>query len=84
MTLQELETALDSNQLQALMANNRWLTLRRNGRTKLWATRPHDFYIPVKVGFRTYARLGPAELTSPNFRIAPSPGAPRLSQESRS
>lgn len=69
MTLQDLETALDSGQLQVQMANDHWLTLRRNGRTKTWPSRPGDFYIPVKVGFRTYARLGPAELTSPHFRI---------------
>ena len=32
---------------------DRWWTLRRNGQTKLWKTRPGHFQIPVKAGLRT-------------------------------
>lgn len=31
--------------------------MRRNGRTKTWKTRPDDFRIPVKVGFRGHAYI---------------------------
>jgi hypothetical protein len=30
---------------------------RRNGKTKLWKTRPHDFQIPVKRGLKEYGYI---------------------------
>lgn len=30
---------------------------RRNGRTKTWATRPGQFRIPIKIGFRDYGYI---------------------------
>lgn len=59
MTLQDLEAALDSGQLQVQMANDRWWTLRRNGRTRTWTSRPNDYRIPVKAGLRAYGQLSP-------------------------
>jgi hypothetical protein len=32
---------------------DRWWTVRRNGQTKLWKTRPGEFQIPVKAGLKT-------------------------------
>jgi hypothetical protein len=52
MTLQQIETALDSGQLWAKMGNGRTWCARRNGQTKTWKTRPGEFQIPVKAGFR--------------------------------
>ena len=49
-TLASIEAALDSGKIQARMTNGNWWTLRRNGATKLWKTRPDDFRIPVKAG----------------------------------
>ena len=56
-TLSELETLLDSGQLECLMASGRWWKLRRNGRTQRWKTRPSAFRIPVKAGFRSCTTL---------------------------
>jgi hypothetical protein len=48
----EVERALDSGKLWARMGNGRYWQCRRNGATKLWKTRPTEFRIPVKAGFR--------------------------------
>ena len=53
MTRIEIETALDEGRLQARMANGNWWDVRRNGQTKTWKTRPTEFRIPVKMGFKT-------------------------------
>ena len=53
MTLHEIERALDEGRISALMSNGNWWKVRRNGRTQLWKTRPDEFRIPVKMGFRT-------------------------------
>ena len=37
----------------------RW---RRNGRTKIWKTRPHDFKIPVKHGMYDYGYITPENM----------------------
>jgi hypothetical protein len=47
-----LEEHLDQHRLQVRMAKGNWLTIRRNGRTKMWKTRPGEFRIPIKFGFR--------------------------------
>lgn len=33
------------------------LRARRNGRTKLWKTRPSDFRVPIKVGMYGYGYI---------------------------
>jgi hypothetical protein len=39
------------------MNSGRYWKLRRNGQTKTWKTRPHDFRIPVKAGLKACAYL---------------------------
>lgn len=47
-----IEAALDSGRLYAnVNARHPW-RVRRNGKTKTWKTRPGEFRIPIKVGFR--------------------------------
>ncbi len=31
--------------------------VRRNGRTQTWRTRPNEFRIPIKIGFRGYGEI---------------------------
>ncbi len=57
MTRFEIETALDEGRLSILMANGRYWKARRNGRTQTWKTRPTDFRIPEKAGFRAFAQI---------------------------
>lgn len=52
MTRNELETALDAGKLKVRMANGNLWAVRRNGRTQTWKTRPDEFRIPIKYGFR--------------------------------
>ena len=33
------------------------LTARRNGKTQTWRTRPGEFRIPIKIGFRGYGAI---------------------------
>lgn len=61
-TRKQIEDALDAGKLEVLMTNGNWWTCRRNGKTKTWKTRPDDFRIPVKCGFRTTFQLTPTTL----------------------
>lgn len=47
-----IERALDEHHVWCQMDNGRYWHVRRNGKTKLWKTRPDDFKIPVKAGLR--------------------------------
>ncbi len=58
MTLQEIEAALKAGEITWCSAGNPWM-VRRNGVTKTWKTRPDEYKIPVKVGFRNYAYITP-------------------------
>lgn len=58
-TLAQIEQALDQGRLFCLMSGRhdlhtatRYWRCRRNGKTRLWKTRPDNFLIPVKAGFR--------------------------------
>ena len=53
MTFDEIETALDAGQLQISYDHGSWLSVRRNGRTKLWKRDVDRFNIPCKLGFNT-------------------------------
>lgn len=56
-TLQQIEKALDEARVFACMSNgNLWRT-NRNGATKLWKTRPNEFRIPIKIGFREHGEI---------------------------
>lgn len=64
MTRNEVETALDSGKLKVRMNNGNLWTVRRNGRTQTWKTRPNDFRIPIKYGFRGTGAITPDSLNS--------------------
>lgn len=69
----DIETALDKGCLWVRMGNGNWWKARRNGQTKTWKTRPMDFQIPIKAGFRATGRISEtdAETGFPdNFLIA--------------
>ena len=55
LTLESLERLLLAGLIEGCVDQraNRWWTIRRNGQTKLWKTRPGEFQIPVKAGLRT-------------------------------
>jgi hypothetical protein len=65
--LAAIEAALDSGRVQAEMANGRWWRVRRNGRTKLWKTRPGQWRIPIKAGLRSHAYI--TEFNAHCFRM---------------
>jgi hypothetical protein len=60
MTLNEIETALDTGRLwikaTRFPARNA-IRCRRNGVTRRWKTRHKEFLIPIKFGFRGYGRI---------------------------
>lgn len=47
-------TANTFTHITALKKDNSPLTVRRNGKTQLWKTRPNDFKVPVKYGLYEY------------------------------
>jgi hypothetical protein len=58
MTRTEIETALDSGRLWLRATRNtNAIRCRRNGATRRWRTRPHEFLIPIKFGFRGTGRV---------------------------
>ncbi len=67
----ELEKMLDSGRLELLLNNGRWIKARRNGKTQTWKTRPSEFRIPLKYGFRGYAEITHRDIGHDNslFRI---------------
>ena len=70
-TLTEIELALTNGKLFALMHNGNYWRLRRNGRTKLWKTRPMDFHIPVKAGMNAYGQI----TQNTEIALSQTPGA---------
>ena len=56
-TLEQIERALDAGDMQARMSHGHLWNCRRNGKTQTWKTRPGQFRIPVKAGFRTYGEI---------------------------
>jgi hypothetical protein len=82
MTLDEIETALDSYQLEVRWNNGRWHAVRRNGATKHWkkpCTPTGRWRIPCKTGFRDCFAIAPlwhdGDLTpdSERLRVRPVP-----------
>lgn len=69
MTQQELETALDAGRLKFRLRNGNLWQVRRNGRTKTWKTRPREFRIPVKIGFRDCTQLSHGDLDNENLVV---------------
>lgn len=57
MQLAAIESLLTAGKLHLRMRNGNLWALRRNGRTKLWTTRPDWFRIPVKAGLRVYDEI---------------------------
>lgn len=54
----DIENVLDEGRLQVQRSNGVWVNMRRNGKTKLWKTRPTEFKIPIKIGLREYGYIG--------------------------
>ena len=57
MTREQIETALDSHKMSVRMRNGKLWMVRRNGRTQTWKTRPSEFRIPIKFGFKGYGEI---------------------------
>jgi hypothetical protein len=51
------EEALTEGRVWVRMSNGRYWVVRRNGATKLWQTRPDDWAIPCKMGFRGHVTI---------------------------
>lgn len=68
-TRQEFETMLDAGRIFVAMGNGRFWQCRRNGQTQTWKTRPNDFRVPVKAGFRTTGQFTQDELGSSNWQV---------------
>jgi hypothetical protein len=68
-TREQIETALDRHQLKARMTNGRLWQIKRNGATKTWKTRPNEFRIPIKIGFRLYDYIDQDNFNSDGFVI---------------
>lgn len=62
--LYDIETALDAGNLWAAVSKGKYWKLRRNGRTKLWKTRPNEFRIPVKAGLRATGQISETDIVT--------------------
>jgi len=56
--------------------------VRRNGRTQTWKTRPGEFRIPIKIGFRGYGEI--TDKSAHEWSTAPLPDKPRPEKVRRS
>ncbi len=64
-----IETALDAGRIRAKTAQGRYWLVRRNGKTKTWKTRPGEFHIPIKIGFRTFGFINQSNMGSDELVI---------------
>lgn len=62
MSQQEIEEALDRGLLEVNIREGKWWKVRRNGKTQTWKTRPNDYRIPAKTGFRTTFQITPDKI----------------------
>lgn len=69
MTMQAIEKALDEGRIDVLMSHGKWWQVRRNGKTQTWKTRPGEFRIPIKAGFRTCGEITHRTDMEDDFRI---------------
>lgn len=67
MTIDEANKAIDSGMVWARMSHGKLWQCRRNGATKTWKTRPSEFRIPIKIGFRECS-----EFTHNNYTVEPN------------
>lgn len=51
-TQAQIEEALAAGRLEVYITGGRWWRARRNGATKTWVTRPGEFRVPIKAGFK--------------------------------
>jgi photosystem II stability/assembly factor-like uncharacterized protein len=56
-SLEEIERALAQGLLKVLAPNGNFWSTRRNGATQTWKTRPGEYRIPLKAGFRSYGEI---------------------------
>lgn len=73
MTREEFEIALDKGRIETKITNGSWWKTRRNGKTQRWKTRPNEFRIPIKYGFKSYGQVTDTDdLTDGKFfRVKP-------------
>lgn len=81
MTRHEIESLLDSHQLQinSNLGLRRWYDCRRAGRTRTWKSRPDEFLIPVRVGISPHT-IHITHNSSWGLRARPSDFNPRTRQ----
>jgi hypothetical protein len=51
-TREQIEAALDGRKLWVAIQNGNYWLARRSGKTRTWKTRPDNFRIPFKYGFK--------------------------------
>jgi hypothetical protein len=68
-TREQLESALDSGKLFVKMNRGNSQRARRNGKTVTWKTRPGDYRIPFKHGFKGYGQITPQVASDSCFEI---------------
>ena len=56
-TLEEIERTLSQGLLKVQAPNGNFWSARRNGATKTWVTRPGEWRIPLKIGFKGYGEI---------------------------
>jgi hypothetical protein len=57
LSLEQIEANLEAGAIRAPATSGNAWSVRRNGRTRTWKTRPFDFEIPVKIGFKYYSMI---------------------------
>lgn len=57
LTREQADEAIDKIGVKGLSNRNTWWSVRRNGQTKTWKTKPGKFCIPIKVGYKSYGYI---------------------------
>jgi hypothetical protein len=75
-TRDSIDLHLDKGQIQVLMRNGNWWTIRRNGATRRWKRDADRIYVPFKAGLYVYGAItesdfGTDGILNSNFRLTP-------------
>lgn len=68
----DFEQSLAAGNVYVHVGGERYWQARRSGKTKFWPSRPLEFSVPIKMGFRDHARVTHNEYKTDSVRIATS------------
>jgi hypothetical protein len=68
----DFEQSLAAGNVYVHVGGGRYWLARRDGKTKFWKTRPLEWVVPIKMGYRDHARVSHIDFHTDAVRVAAS------------